>query len=427
MKKLAILGLISILAFMGCTNDDNPLDPVYESGSMTRGFVNSTSLQGNLSEVPFGRAIYVYEPPDYQIASVDSYEVYIDSTQPGGYHYDTTYVNYVVTAADYPVLYLLHGYGFDHAYYRDLFLLQDIMDEMITNGEIIPMLVVTPDCSNDFGGSFYTNSPVINSLDGGGSPIAASFAGNFEDFVVNDLIDYMNERFSADTTAAGRAIGGHSMGGYGAMKLAMKYPELFSSVSSMSGVLAFDYMELLLPSLFDENGLTVDDTTGFYTMEPSGQKRLTSMAFAMGAAFSPHDHLNFADSTYFHRLLDVPLMVGIDLPFDYHAELVKDDSLSMWWKWQNNDPTYMLSTGAYEAGFADLPIYLDCAETDELGLHAHAQAFSQALTTAGITNYEIDFYEGYSGNPADHTTFIAERLREVLKFHSDIFQEQMSQ
>jgi len=102
MKKIAILALTLMVAFIGCSTEDNPLDPVYESGQMKLGFVNSSSLQGNVADVPPGRPVYVYEPPNYTIASVDSYEVYIDSTQGDVYHYDTTYVNYVVTAADFP-------------------------------------------------------------------------------------------------------------------------------------------------------------------------------------------------------------------------------------------------------------------------------------------------------------------------------------
>jgi len=129
---------------------------------------------------------------------------------------------------------------------------------MISSGEIIPMVVVTPDCSNDFGGSFYTNSPEF------APGVGISFAGDFEDFIVNDLFEYIRLNFNADTTAAKRGISGHSMGGYGAMKLAMNHPELFGSVSSMSAPLVFDGFEGLWP-VVTNNFNDVCYGSGFFT------------------------------------------------------------------------------------------------------------------------------------------------------------------
>jgi len=417
MKKITVIVLISILAFWGCTTKDNPVDPTIPTGTMLRAFVNSPSLEGNILEEAVGRPVYVYEPIDYHISSLDSFEVYIDTTIGGNTHYDTTYIYYIVTSADYPVLLLLHGYSGTYTYYSDLFLLKDILDEMISTGEIEPMVVVTPDCNNGFGGSFYTNSPAINSVDTLGNPIVASFAGNFEDFIVNDLLDYLDDRFNVDSTAARRGISGHSMGGYGAMKLAMKYPELFGSVSSMSAPLAFAYLQGLFPAMYAENNFTPGDTAEFYAIEPTAAKRVTSMMFAMGAAFTPHDHFS-ADTTYFHRLLNVPLFVGIDLPFGIHGQLA--ESSAIWQTWLENDPLTMLVAGGYAASLANTAVYIDCGDNDGLGLNYHATAFHDALTTIGIPHtYEL--YSGYSGTDAGHTKYIADRLREVLKFHNAVF------
>jgi len=417
MKKITVIVLISILAFWGCSTKDNPVDPTIPAGTMLRAFVNSPSLEGNILEESVGRPVYVYEPADYHISSVDSFEVYIDTTIGGTTHYDTTYIYYIVTSADYPVLLLLHGYGGTYTYYSDLFLLKDILDEMISTGEIEPMVVVTPDCSNDFGGSFYTNSPEINSVDTSGNPISESFAGDFEDFIINDLLDYLDDRFNVDSTAGRRGISGHSMGGYGAMKLAMKYPELFGSVSSMSAPLAFPYLQGLLPAMYAENNFTPGDTAGFYAIEPEYYKYVTSMMFAMGAAFTPHDHFD-PDTTYFHRLLNVPLFVGIDLPFGIDGQLAEESTV--WQTWLENDPLTMLVAGGYAASLANTAVYIDCGDHDDLGLNLHATAFDEALTAIGIPHtYEL--YSGYTGTDAGHTKYIADRLREVLKFHNAVF------
>ncbi len=418
MKKIIVIALISIIAFWGCSTKDNPADPTISSGTMLRAFVNSPSLEHNVIYEAVGRPVYVYEPPDYHVSSVDSFEVYIDTTIGGNTHYDTTYIDYVVTSTDYPVLLLLHGYGGTYTYYSDLFLLKDILDEMISTGEIEPMVVVTPDCSNEFGGSFYTNSPEINAVDSLGHPVYESFAGDFEDFIVNDLLDYLSDWFSVDTLAQRRGISGHSMGGYGAMKLAMKHPELFGSVSSMSAPLAFPYLQGLLPAMYAENNFTPGDTAGFYAIEPSASKRVTSMMFAMGAAFTPHDYFD-SDTTYFHRLVHIQsLFIGVDLPFGIDGQLAEESTI--WQAWLDNDPLTMLVSGGYAASLANTAVYIDCGENDDLGFNYHAAAFHEALATIGIP-HTYDLYSGYSGTDAGHTKYIADRLREVLKFHNAVF------
>ena len=414
MKRFFIFIAIMILAFWGCSQRENPVDPVIPHGTVAVGHINGTSLNGNFVGDPEGRAVYIYEPPGYMIAQLDSYEVYVETTRTGNVHYDTTFVNYVVRGTEYPSLYLLHGYGGTNTYFTTLFLVQDILDEMIYNGEIEPMVVITPNCDNSFGGSFYTNSPEVSP----GTDV--SFGGHYEDLITNDLIAYINDNFNVDTVAARRGISGHSMGGYGAIKLAMNHPDLFGSASSMSGPLAFAGLSALIGPMLEENGLNPDslpdDSSWFYAIRPPSTKRLTAMLFAMGAAFSPHDTAS-ADTTYFHRYRDVPYFYGIDMPFNFEGEL--DTTSSVWAKWLANDPLTMLMTGGYTA-LANTPIYLDCGNMDDLGLNYQNQAFAQALDAFDL-NYRYIEYTGFTGMDADHMNYIADRLREVFKFHSEVF------
>jgi hypothetical protein len=141
------------------------------------------------------------------------------------------------------------------------------------------------------------------------------------------------------------------------------------------------------------------------------------MMFAMGAAFSPHNPYD-PDTTYFHRLLDISSFYGIDLPFGIDGVL--DTASTVWHQWLDNDPMTMLMTGG-AAALADKPIYLDCGDNDDLGLQYQNRIFAQALGLAGL-DYVYTEYAGYTGNEAGHTNLIAERLREVLKFHSQAFE-----
>ena len=113
----------------------------------------------------------------------------------------------------FPVWYLLHGLSDDHtAWTRRTHL------ERYVEG--LPLIVVMP----DGGRGFYTDS-------------ATEPAGAFETFLMRDLIGFVDRTFRTRADRAGRVIAGLSMGGYGAIKLALKFPEIFCAAASHSGAL----------------------------------------------------------------------------------------------------------------------------------------------------------------------------------------------
>ena len=77
----------------------------------------------------------------------------------------------------------------------------------------------------DAGNSWYTNS--VSQAD-----------DRFEDYVVKDLVQEIDHKYHTIPARQGRAVAGLSMGGYGAIKFALKYPEQYFFVGSLSG--AFD-------------------------------------------------------------------------------------------------------------------------------------------------------------------------------------------
>ena len=118
----------------------------------------------------------------------------------------------------YPVLYFLHGLGENQ---QTLFKTGgwNVIQDLRQQGQISDFLVVAPEGKS----SFY-----INSADG---------RVRYSDFFVREFIPYIETHYSVHKERAARAISGVSMGGYGALRFAFAYPELFSSVSAQSAAL----------------------------------------------------------------------------------------------------------------------------------------------------------------------------------------------
>lgn len=113
----------------------------------------------------------------------------------------------------FPVLYLLHGLYGD---YRNW----DTKTRLENYARNLHLLIVMPDADD----SWYTNSTTVP-------------GDKFEDYVAKDLIREIDEKYRTIPERRGRAIAGLSMGGYGALKFAFKYPNLFAFAGSLSGAL----------------------------------------------------------------------------------------------------------------------------------------------------------------------------------------------
>ncbi len=122
----------------------------------------------------------------------------------------------------YPVVYLLHGYTDNDAGWMQYGEANMTADEAIANREIPPMILVTPDA----GLSWY-----INSYDG---------SVKYEDFFIKEFIPFIESRYRIRKRKRFRAVSGLSMGGYGALNYAFKYPELFSAAAPLSAAVYTD-------------------------------------------------------------------------------------------------------------------------------------------------------------------------------------------
>ncbi len=116
---------------------------------------------------------------------------------------------YATSQRRYPVLYLLHGGGQDHTAFATRSWFRALASR--------EMIVVTPSA----GDSWYVNS-------------AADPAAKYEDFVVKDLIEFVDKQYRTIASRDGRAIAGVSMGAWGAMLLGLKHHQLFGAIGALS-------------------------------------------------------------------------------------------------------------------------------------------------------------------------------------------------
>jgi S-formylglutathione hydrolase FrmB len=113
----------------------------------------------------------------------------------------------------YPVVYLLHGLT---GHYTNWFEKTRLIDYSVSYG----MIIVTPE-GND---GWYSDSATVP-------------AEKYETYIINELLPDVQRRYRTVEAREGRAIAGLSMGGYGALKFGVKYPQTFAFAGSMSGAL----------------------------------------------------------------------------------------------------------------------------------------------------------------------------------------------
>src|SRR4029453_9805630 len=120
----------------------------------------------------------------------------------------------------FPVIYLMHGYGGrDDTFTARLASLAESSDKLASAQGFSSAIVVTPNAFTLHKGSMYSSSPTI---------------GDWERFIAEDLVAYMDGHYRTLANRMSRGLAGHSMGGYGAIRIGMKRSDVFSSLYIMS-------------------------------------------------------------------------------------------------------------------------------------------------------------------------------------------------
>jgi enterochelin esterase-like enzyme len=137
--------------------------------------------------------------------------------------------DYKTSERFYPVVYLLHGYTDDNTGWLQFGEVNFYADKAIAKGEIPPMIIIMPNGDS----SWY-----INSYDG---------KENYEDFFIKEFIPTVEKKFRIKSERRYRGIAGLSMGGYGTLFYAIKYPELFAACAPLSAAVFDDDAMVNMP------------------------------------------------------------------------------------------------------------------------------------------------------------------------------------
>jgi S-formylglutathione hydrolase FrmB len=151
--------------------------------------VHSPAIEGNLEGNSPQRKVLVVTPPGYD-------------ENPG---------------KRYPVVYYLHGYWAPVEAQQQGFRLHEAVQAAAEAGN--ELIMVMPDGFSKLRGGFYSSSPTV---------------GDYESFVAEDLVAWVDGNYRTIADKESRGLAGHSMGGYGTIRVAMKRPGIFSSIYMMS-------------------------------------------------------------------------------------------------------------------------------------------------------------------------------------------------
>ena len=267
----------------------------------------------------------------------------------------------------YPVVYALHGYSIGAEQWLKELHLPDTVEAAFAKGTP-EMILVFPDSKNEYNGAFYSNSVTT---------------GNFENFIADELVAYVDSHYRTLARPESRGLVGHSMGGYGASRIGIRRAEMYGALYLMSPC---------CQSALGTQGLTAEQAAqidAVASVKDAAKLPFASLGpVAISAAFSPNPQ-------------HAPLFV--DLPVDLQGK----DRPEILAKRAANAPLafldqYVWKVRKYRA------IAMDVGDHDSL--LGDTRKMHEALLAQGIKN-DFEVYHG------THTSRVAFRFQDnVLPF-----------
>ncbi|MDQ5809246.1 MAG: alpha/beta hydrolase-fold protein [Actinomycetota bacterium] len=240
------------------------------------------------------------------------------------------------------------------------------VDYLFSSGDCPPAIVVFVDAWTSYGGSQFINS---------------ASTGRYMDYLCDEAVAFVDERYPTAASRDHRGLTGKSSGGYGAMVVPMLRPDVFGALASHAGDALFEVC--YQPEFPKVARLLRDKYEGSWEIFFERFRAAETLDFglhmdplnsyAMGACYSP-------DEEEPGKAL---------LPFDVATGRLDED---IWRRWLAWDPV-RLAPEHGEALASMKRIYLDAGKSDEWYLDLGAQAFAEELDKLGV-EYTLDLFEG---------------------------------
>ena len=293
--------------------------------------IESEALRGNALGDPYVRPLWVYTPPGYD-----------DEPE-----------------RRYPCVYVIQGLTGQLDMWRNREPFRpnypEMVDELFAGGEAPPTLVAFVDCWTSLGGSQFLNSPGT---------------GRYQDFLCDEAVAVVDERYRTIPHRDHRGIQGKSSGGYGALVTPMLRSDVFSALASHAGDALFEACYLpefreTVRALRDQYDGSFDRFWEDFRSRPAFSKKEDGIllnVWCMAACYSTDD-----DGT-------------VRLPFDVATGKQIDD---VWQRWLDKDPVRLIPRHADEMR-SMRAIWLDGGTKDEWFLDNGAVAVSKELEAIGV-------------------------------------------
>ncbi len=314
-------------------------------GKIVETWVDSEAVKNNLLGDPSRRLIHVYLPPE-ETNSQSRFPLFV---------YLASFTNSSLRMTAWKAF----GESFPQR-----------LERLVQRGEMGPAVVAFPDCFTSLGGNQYVNSEVM---------------GNWEDFLLEELLPHLTAKFPIDHSPMRRAIVGFSSGGYGALVQGLRHGNQWGAVACHSGDIGFD---LLLRPLFPKAAQILQENDfscqklleNFRTGVKLDSLQLETVnLLAMGASYDPDPDQAF----------------GIRLPFDaFTCELIEE----RWSRWLSHDPLQLVDRPQCRDNLSQLRgLYMDCGNQDQYHLQFGSRRLVRKLQSYEIEHHYEEFDDNHSG------------------------------
>ncbi len=306
--------------------------------------LTSAALQGNRLSDPATREVAVYLPNEYEHQSQKRYGV----------------------------IYLLASHGRTNYYYTGWNQweerIQERLDRLISDGVMPPTIVVLPDCWTRLGGSQYLDSPI----------------GAYRTYLIDEIIPAVDAQYRTIAERDGRAVCGHSSGGYGAITLAMTRADIFSAVGARAPDMYWEYsiMPLLaqLPQQLEKWGGFEAFIEAVPTIHPKRADFWAAVHTVMQCMI-------------YGANPDNPL--GFDSPIDLETGALLPE---VWARWLTFDPVRMIDLPQNQEALRSMKkIFLEVGQFDEYHLQTGARIFHRKLAELNVEHDYEEFPDGHGG------------------------------